>query len=104
MSGRKIVLPNDKGIREALRFKMEEYGGRLEKAKGDGYKDEELVFMQNTDSAYKFSIAKALLENGEVDTWELSRAFHEKYGSVDVESFNRAAAVIDDYCTTGGKN
>ena len=104
MSGRKIVLPNDERVREALRFKMQEYKRRLEGAQRDIFKHPDLIFMQNTDSAYKFVIAKALLDKGEVDTWELSKAFYGASGYVDVESFNNAADVINNYVRANGRN
>ena len=96
-----IKLPDDPRIRERLEVKLAEYRGRLSRL-DDGFRDPALL--QSTDAGYKVAILERLLQDGVVHTWEFSRELEAKYGIVKPYNFNNAAAVIDDYCRTGGKN
>ncbi len=108
--GPKIVLPEDARLKAKLERKLEEYRGRMSKIKEEGdnkFKHPELLFQINGSyrgACYKASILERLLETGEVNTWDISKELATEYGTFDVQRFNNAAGVIDDYCTTGGKN
>ena len=97
----KIVLPKDEVLKGKLERKLEEYKGRLEKL-DDGYKHPELIRRCNIDSEYKIAVLERLLADGEVNTHAVSLELHKKYGIIDIEAFNNAAGVIEDYCMTGG--
>jgi hypothetical protein len=52
---------------------------------------------------YKIAVLEKLLTYGEVDIHELFRELNEKFSGLDVDAFNNACAVIQDYVKTGGK-
>ena len=99
----KITLPSDEIIKGKLEKKLEEYKKRVEEIKFQNpctYP----ALIQSTTSAYKAEIVERLLKEGHVDTWQLSKELNEKHNYFDVRNFENAAAVISDYCKTGGKN
>ena len=81
--------------RSLLEEKLKEYKGRI---------DQYIAPERQIGTIYKIEILKALLEHGEVNTYDLSRKLHDRFGVLDVEKFNNACGVIDDYIKTGGKN
>ena len=98
--GPEINLPEDQNIVKALQNKLVEYKERLvTQMKQEPYKAPELF----ADTNYKIAVLEKLLVEGKVNTYELSRQLKEKYGGVDVASFDNACAVIEDYAKTGGK-
>jgi len=101
--GPKLVLPNDKIIIGLLEQKMKDYQERLEStASQSRYQDPAITFSSTT--WYKYKIAEKLLKSKEVYTWEFSRTLAEPFNYLNTENYNHAAAIINDYCTTGGKN
>ncbi len=92
-----LRLPDDAEMQARLRLKLDEYQKRL-----DPYKAPEL--QQST--YFKFTVLKQLLEQGQVDTYNLSLELGAKFGhrGFDKEAYNNACGVIKDYITTGGAN
>ncbi|MBT9144063.1 MAG: hypothetical protein DDT29_02477 [Dehalococcoidia bacterium] len=96
----KIKFPEDITKVKSLQEKLAEYKERLgTQMKKDPHKVPELF----TDTNYKIAVLEKLLTDGEVNTHELSRELNEKYGGFNVDDFNNACAVIEDYAKTGGK-
>ncbi len=96
----KIKFPEDITKVKSLQEKLAEYKERLgTQMKKDPHKVPELF----TDTNYKIAVLEKLLTDGEVNTYELSRELNEKYGGFNVDDFNNACAVIEDYAKTGGK-
>ncbi|MFH1780784.1 MAG: hypothetical protein ABH841_02170, partial [Candidatus Nealsonbacteria bacterium] len=56
------------------------------------------------NTAYKIVILERLLRDGQVKISELVREMSEIYANFNIDNFQDACAVIDDYCKTGGKN
>ena len=57
------------------------------------------------DAIYKVTVLKRLLQDGQVNTYELSLEMAKVHGSsFDVDVFDNACSVIEDYCKTGGAN
>lgn len=90
-----IKLPENPEMVERLRAKLEEYRRRLS---DDQYK---APYAQQ-DTIYKIAILEKLLEDGVVDTWDLSRELGDKYGWFDVPAFESACGVIDNYAKNWG--
>lgn len=92
-----IVLSKNKDLRDQLKAKLEEYKGRLLSSKFSS--------TEKMEMRHRIVILERLLKNGKVCTWEICREmqtvpdldFNEIY-------FNKACAIINDYCTTGGAN
>lgn len=83
-----------------LKVKLEEYKGRL-----DPHKHPDLQLLMHSDSMYKITVLERLISDGSVRTYDLSLEMAEKLGgNFDVELFDKACAVVEDYCKTGGKN
>jgi len=83
-----------------LKAKLEEYKGRL-----DPHKHPDLQLLTHSEAMYKITVLERLLIDGSVQTHVLSSEMAEKLGNnFDVELFDKACAVIEDYCKTGGKN
>ena len=103
----KIKLPKDPDLVKRLQDKLEEYKQRLEKEKkevDDGYRAPELVIHMLAETNYKIAVLEKLFLEGEVNTYELSRELNSRDKQLNSDAFNNACGVIDDYCTTGGKN
>lgn len=104
----KIVLPEDELGRRTLKDKLEEYRGRLEEIKKQNpYMHPELIRRisgRGRGLGYRIDILESLLEHGELDTHQFSLELKKRDGFFDVENYNTAVAIIDDYCKTGGKN
>lgn len=99
-----IVRPEDLKLVARLGLKLQEYTNRLETMEmdpGNRYKSPEHPIFWAT--LYKIALLKAVLEEGSVDTHEMSMTFYEK-GMINIKIFNGAAGAIHDYCLTGGKN
>lgn len=94
-----IRLPEDTDRVAQLRAKHQEYQGRL-----DPFDHPELRARHNWDAFCKEWGLRILLEKGVLDTHtlslELAREFPDAF---DVDGFNNAMGVIDNYVTTGGK-
>ena len=90
-----IEFPDNIGIVKSLQGKLSEYKERLN-AQNDG--------ASVTDTNYKIEFLQRLLTDGEVDPNKLMQELKEKYGRLDMESFNNARGVIEDYVWTGGKH
>lgn len=89
--------------RARLRAKLDEYKERLnkkQKVKPYGAPETQLDF----DTIYKIAITQKLVDDGEVNTHDLSRSLVAQYQTFNSELFNEACAVIQDYITTGGRN
>jgi hypothetical protein len=96
-----ITLPQEDNVKRALEAKLKEYEERLA-----GFKETPLTntsSIRQLDSVYKIEVVKKLLNKGEVDTDNLAKELKEKYGFLNNRYFE-SAFVIEDYCTTGGKN
>ncbi|HEB47227.1 MAG TPA: hypothetical protein ENI22_02050 [Candidatus Pacearchaeota archaeon] len=104
----KIVLPEDELGRRTLKNKLDEYKGRLEEIINQNLNmHPELIRKISVKSGglgYRIDILESLLKNRELDTYQFSLELNKKDGFFDAESYNTAAAIIDDYCKTGGKN
>lgn len=102
----KIELPKDAEVVKRLQNKLKDYKQRLaeEKKKIDPYKAPEQVFHILADTNYKIAVLEKVLLEGEVNTFELSRELNSQDGQFDSGAFNNACGVIEDYCSTGGKN
>lgn len=91
-----IILPTDETRKQQLHNKLVEYRKRLHP-----YRAPE----SQMDLVCKIAVLERLLNNGQVNTWELSREMVAKYGpGFNTDDFNNACAVIGDYCETGGQN
>lgn len=91
-----IIFPKDETRQQQLRDKLIEYRGRI---------DPYLAPERQMDTIYKIAILERLLHDGRVNIRELSRTMAKTHGSnFDVNLFNNACGVIEDYCKTGGKN
>ena len=102
----KIKLPENSEMVQRLQDKLGDYKQRLEyeESEIDPYKAPETVFSMLVDTRYKIAVLEKLLNDGEVNTFELSKELNDQDGRLDTQAFNNACAVIDDYCKTGGKN
>lgn len=90
-----IFLPMDEVRKQQFRDKLTEYKGRMHP-----YCAPEMQM----NTICKINVMERLLRDGQVNTWELSREMVETYGNIDVNEFNNACDIIDDYCKTGGAN
>ncbi len=88
---------NDDALVARLKAKVEEYKDRLEHQ--SPYKAPE----QYTGTRYKLRILEGLLQNGMLDTWELSRQIAAE-GPIYGRKFNNACAVVEDYILHAGAN
>lgn len=97
-----IELPKDEARVSLLDSKLIEYIERLRKLREENpYKPpESLIFI---DLEYKIAILGSLLENGSVNTHNISRELNKKFNGFDKARFENACMVIDDYCKTGGE-
>ncbi len=89
-----IFFPDNAERRNQLQEKLKEYENRAKHYRSQIH----------VDSVYKIEVLNCLLKDGQVKTWDLARDMAKKYPDFDVEVFNKACAVIEDYCKTGGKN
>jgi len=96
----KIILPKDEKIVRALEEKLKEYRARL---KAYDYTHPELR-NKLTSSWYKAGIVERLLKDRELNTSQFLSELKEKEGSLDLDNYKTAVAVINDYIETGGKN
>ncbi|NOY69116.1 MAG: hypothetical protein GXP53_06440 [Deltaproteobacteria bacterium] len=100
---RKLILPNDAEFKASLEKKLKEYKKRVKMLKkSKKFSNPDMAY--STIAGYKALIAQRLAWRGEVDTQRFGEELKEEYGFIDFIAFNTAAAVIDDYCRTGGKN
>lgn len=100
---RKIILPDDSKFKGNLEKKIAEYKKRVKKLKkSNQFSNPDMAY--TSIAGYKALIAQRLAWRGEVDTILFARELKEEYGIIDFIAYNAAAAVIDDYCRTGGKN
>lgn len=91
-----IVFPTDETRQQQLRNKLVEYRGRIHPY---------LAPERQMDTICKIVILERLLHDGRVNTGELSREMAKTHeSSFDVNLFNNACHVIEDYCKTGGQN
>lgn len=91
-----IILPEDKKRRQQLKNKLEEYEKRISPHRHPGLQMHAIC---------KKIILERLLKEGEINTWNLSLEMAKTYGSdFNLDDFNDACGVIDDYCQTGGAN
>lgn len=91
-----IVLPTDETRKQQLRDKLVEYKKRMVP-----YRAPEMQM----NTICRTTVLEQLLCDSRVNTWELSQKMAETYGSgFDVNAFNEACGVIEDYCKTGGRN
>lgn len=91
-----LVLPKSVSLEQKLRYKLEEYEGRL-------YIFRHPDVQMNT--ICKIAVLERLLRDREINTWKLSIEMANIHGSdFSVHDFNHACGVADDYCKTGGKN
>ena len=102
----KIELPKNPEIIKRLQNKLKDYKQRLaeKKKKIDAYKAPEQVFHILADTNYKIAVLEKVLLEGEVSMHELSRELNAKDGQFDAHAFNNACGVVENYCSTGGKN
>jgi len=90
----KIILPENKELREKLERKLKEYETRVKNAD----KERARIGAQN-----KIAVLKELLSNGIVEAAVLKkRVIQEEW--FDEDKFENAMWVINDYCETGGEN
>lgn len=100
---RKIILPDNSEFKTSLEKKIKEYKKRVKKLKkSDKFSNPDMAY--STIAGYKALIAQRLAWRNEVDTQSFAEELKEEYGFIDFIAYNTAAAVIDDYCRTGGKN
>ena len=98
-----LILPNDPATKEKLEGKLNDYKKRIgESIKQNPGIAPEAIFC--TDAGYKAAIVERLFDKGLVNLSEFAKELKRKYGFINTEDYNNAAGVIDDYCTTGGKN
>lgn len=98
----KIILPESIKLKKKLKNKLSEYENRVTRLKKNLYvNNPELSY--NSIPGFKALITRRLYLHGEVETKELAKELIEEYGKVDLDDFNAAAGVINDYCKTGGK-
>ena len=92
-----IVLPKDKTRQSQLRAKTKEYKERLQSSR--------FTPAEKMGIRYRIIILERLLKNREVSTWEISQEM-AKIPDLDFNDiyFDRACAIIEDYCKTGGAN
>ncbi|MEK7503001.1 MAG: hypothetical protein AAB556_00990 [Patescibacteria group bacterium] len=91
-----LVLPKDETRKQQLRKKLAEYRGRIDPSHAPE---------TQMSAICKTTVLERLLRDGQVKTYDLSLEMAEMYGSgFDVNKFNNACGVIDDYCKTGGQN
>ncbi len=104
----KIVLPEDELGRRTLKDKLQEYRGRLEEIKKQNPNmHPELIrriSVVGGGLGYRIDILESLLRDGELDAHQFSLELNRRDGFLDVGGYNTAAAIVDDYCRTGGKN
>lgn len=95
-----ITLPEDEERVAQLRAKHQEYLQRL-----DQFDHPELRARRQWDAFCKEYGLRILLTKGQLDTHALSLDLAQKFPKAfDVDGFNNAMGVIDDYVTTGGEN
>jgi hypothetical protein len=99
-----LVLPDDEERVEQLKRKLEEYRERIASAhRANPNKHPGFINLVMADALYKKEILERLLRDGQVNTWVLSLELGNTYGpNFDLEVFDNACGVIDDYCKTGG--
>lgn len=99
-----IVLSKDSVRKKQLERKLEEYEQRLKKQEGEfAFSHPDMRLKYTARSRYRMYVLKELLENNKVDTYALSRNIAEKEGGLfDVEAFDEACTIIEDYVKTGG--
>jgi len=100
----RIVLPPDKYTQKVLRDKLEEYESRLNRRKRELFTHSESFIRANLHAIYKHAILERLLKEGEIDTFSFSLELQRLHGFFDILNYADAVAVINDYCTTGGRN
>src|SRR4030042_4226739 len=90
-----IILPEDEAHKQQLHRKLEEYRQRIDPFRHPGLQ---------MSAVCKKTVLEHLLRDGQVNTWKLSKDMAATHGQTfDIDAFNNACAVIDDYCKTGGK-
>lgn len=86
-----------------LRLKLAEYQARLDAGPGP-YEAPEQTSERLRGTRYRHRILGTLLEEGRVDTWELSLEVSDEEGEFSVESWNNSCGVIEDYVANEGAN
>ncbi len=98
-----LILPNDPVTKEKLEGKLSEYKKRMNKSiEQNPCIAPEAIYC--TDVGYKAAIVERLFDKGLVNLSDFAIELQKKYGIINIDDYNNAAGVIDDYCTTGGKN
>ena len=99
----KIIMPDNPEVKSRLRKKFTEYTHRVQRIKNEcTHGNPELCY--NSMPGYKALIIKRLFSMGEVDTMRIAFEIKEEFGRLNPTMFNSAARVIQDYCSTGGRN
>ncbi|MSU54681.1 MAG: hypothetical protein EXS48_02530 [Candidatus Staskawiczbacteria bacterium] len=99
--GPKIELPkDDPELVGKLRTKLEEYKVRLveKERKIDIYKSPQQRKEITASTRYKVAVLQEVIDNGSVDTQELSNRLAVEDGIFSLEDFENACSVIDSYC------
>lgn len=103
-----ITLPDEESRKRSLFYKLREYKNRLDLIKNrNPYAHSGMIrkiSIENGGLGYKIDILERLLEKGELDAHTFSLELSERDGFFDVNKYDLAAGIIDDYCRTGGKN
>lgn len=98
-----ITLPANQELQAQLQAKLTEYKQRLERQGINSFTPPEIRATSKT--WYAVRILETVLNEGAVGTFDLSREIAAELGEYfDVHHFEQYAAVIDDYCKTGGVN
>lgn len=104
-------MPEDEELRSKLKNKLREYAERISNlAERIGeenpywHPDRVRWAYSTTQQLYSAEVLSELLERGELDTREFSLELALYYREFSPYNYSVACGVIQDYCTTGGKN
>ncbi len=96
-----LVLPKDEKKISLLKTKKRDYEQRVEHYQYSA--PESPQYQHYLSSVCKLTLVKKLIEKGEVDTQKILGNLEDKLGE-NVEIFEKAIAIIEDYCVTGDEH
>ena len=110
LQGPKLILPDDEKRVSKLKRKLSEYATRVEDYKKNLERENptwhpeqiELLYKQFSEY-FKLAVLSELLLKEKLDTYAFSLELQKDKG-FNIQNYDGAGGVINDYCETGGAN
>ena len=114
LEGPILKLPNNQERKSQLKRKLKEYAKRVEKdikileQNNPNWHPSQIEFFYKKSSSYmKLTVLSELFFQRELNSYELCLKLSNEElikNKKDLDNYNQACGVINDYCETGGAN